>query len=237
MNFTVKFISPALLVESFRALRSRRYFVVYPLFFLIVLFGLFGVSRAARADLRDVPVYSLGSGQPFAIADFDGDKRPDFASIHGGQSDSSTDYWIQLQLTGSGEHSFRFDAPAGGLVIEARDVNGDHAVDLVLATAWFKNPVAILLNDGHGGFSRVEPASFPAIFDQCGLKWACSLHQESGAVGCPPQPRDGLCLRATRFSELRIQPDSIPDSRNSFLAHSFLIAHAGRAPPAADLHD
>ena len=234
--FTFKFIFAALPVESFRALRSWRYFVVYPLFFLIVLLQLFGVSRAARADLRDGPVSSLGSGQPFVIADFDGDKRPDFASIHGGQSDSSTDYWIQVQLTGSGEHSFRFDAPAGGLLIEARDVNGDHAVDLVLATAWFKKPVAILLNDGHGSFSRVEPSAFLEIFNQPGTTWGVSFYDESGAVGCPPQPSEGRCFTAKDLSQLlralRVQYRSAV-----FVADSCLSPHAGRAPPAAALHD
>ena len=33
-------------------------------------------------------------------------------------------------------HLFATYFPSGGLLIEARDVNGDHSVDLILSTAW-----------------------------------------------------------------------------------------------------
>src|SRR5271170_3994083 len=64
-----------------------------------------------------------------------------------------TNYSVQLHLSSVGQHSIQLVAPAGGLQIEARDVNGDDAIDLVLTTAWLKQPVAIFLNDGHGSFS------------------------------------------------------------------------------------
>jgi hypothetical protein len=98
----------------------------------------------------------------FAVADFDGDLRPDLAHIQIGRSDAAlTDYWVQLQLSGAGQQSILVVAPSGGLQISVRDVNGDDAPDLVLTTSWLKTPVAILLNDGRGGFSRKEPSAFP----------------------------------------------------------------------------
>jgi len=38
--------------------------------------------------------------------------------------------------------------------IEARDVNGDYPADLIGSTAWHRQPVTMLLNDGHGSFSK-----------------------------------------------------------------------------------
>src|ERR1035437_2390402 len=128
---------------------------------LLVLFGFAGRGTAEAADIQSGPVTSIGPGPQFAIADFDGDLRPDLARIQPRPNSSgATNYWIQIQLSAVGRQSIRLVAPAGGLEIEARDVNGDHAVDLVLTTAWFNQPVAVLLNDRHGGFSRVEPTAF-----------------------------------------------------------------------------
>jgi len=104
-------------------------------------------------------------GVPFAIADFDGDQRPDVARVHAGPSNSyQTEYWIQLQLTRTGSQVIGIVAPFGGLRVAASDVNGDHAVDLVLSTAWLGRPVAILLNDGHGRFTPEKPSAFPGAF-------------------------------------------------------------------------
>jgi hypothetical protein len=124
--------------------------------FLILLAAV--VSCGAQgADSKTNPVSRLGPGMPFAIADLDGDLRPDLANIQTGRSDvSQTDYWIQLQLSAAQRQTILVVAPTGGLQIVARDVNGDHALDLVLTTAWLKEPVAILLNDGHGVFPRAR---------------------------------------------------------------------------------
>src|SRR6202043_727763 len=107
-------------------------------------------------DVPSVRAASPGSDLSFSIGDFDGDSNPDLASVQAGQSDlTRTDYWVQLQLSVRGRQSFQIVAPIGGLQIVSRDVNGDHALDLVLTTTWLRRPVAILLNDGHGNFSRV----------------------------------------------------------------------------------
>ena len=134
---------------------------------LLLFLGLVGGRAAANTDVQKGPVSSVGPGLSFAIADFDGDLRPDVVSVHTGRSDfSRSDYWIQLQLTTAGHQSIQVVASIGGLQIAARDVNGDHAIDLVLTTALLRQPVAILLNDGHGNFTRVAPTAFPGAFTE-----------------------------------------------------------------------
>src|SRR5579862_2022033 len=155
-----KFGPVTMLSDSFAA---RRYLIRSLILF--VFLGLFGGNAAANTGVQKSPVSSVGLGQPFAIADFDGDLGPDLASVQTGRSDfSHTDYWIQLHLTTTGHQSIQVVAGIGGLQIAARDVNGDHAVDLVLTSALLRQPVAIFLNDGHGNFTRVAPTTFPGAF-------------------------------------------------------------------------
>jgi hypothetical protein len=122
-------------------------------------------------------------------------------------------------------------APAGGLLIEARDVNGDHAVDLILSTS-LKQPVAIFLNDGHGSFSRVAPSVFPGAFSDPPTNWASASDQGAEAVGVPPQSRPGILQAAKLLANIRPRADSISRAGPGFAIDFFLVSHAGRAPPA-----
>ena len=202
--------------------------------FLCLLFLAGLVARAAvGADVQSEPVSSVGPGVPCAVADFDGDLRPDLAGVQIGRSDvSRTDYWIQLQLSAAGRQTILVVAPAGGLQIAARDVNGDHAVDLVLTTAWLSEPVAIFLNDGHGSFSRVDPTDFPGAFRESKTSWGSSTHQEPDAFGVPPQSRAGIYSASARRPHVGSHVTVIPRPRVGHPLSSSLDCHAGRAPPS-----
>jgi hypothetical protein len=144
---------------------------------LPVLAAALSAPLAARADgprARTEPQANVarlsnlaGPGTDVAFADFDGDMRPDSARVQRGlASTGGESYAIDFRFSASdAPASMSVVAPRGGLRIEARDVNGDNAVDLVLTTAWFGQPVAILLNDGHGNFSATAPAAYPRAFD------------------------------------------------------------------------
>ena len=198
---------------------------------LLFLFG-FASASAANEQTRSAAAAPASSGQQLAISDFDGDLNPDLASVQAGLTTSgSTDYWIQLQLSAAGRQSIRLVAPAGGLLIEARDVNGDHAVDLILTTS-FREPVAVFLNDGHGSFSRVAPSVFPGVFSNPRTNWASALDQGAEAVGVPPQSRPGILQAAKLLTNIRPRADSIFRAGAGFAVDFFLVSHAGRAPPA-----
>ena len=222
-----KFVRRTSAAENRHALRNLFLWIS-----LLVLFGFAGSGLAEAADVQSAPTASVGPGTSFAIADFDGDQRPDLASVDASRiGSSSTDYWVQFQLTASGRQAMQLFAPPGGLTIEARDVNGDHAVDLVLTTAWFKQPVAVLLNDGHGRFTRAEPSEFPGAFRHSNRNWGSSSDQAQDVIGIPPQPRSGIWSDATNLPDVRGPTDSLPAPSSGFLFDTFLIAYAGRAPP------
>jgi hypothetical protein len=198
----------------------------------LLFFGCLMGGAGRCAEVPSAPADSVGPSLSFSIADFDGDLKPDLASVQAGRTDvSRTDYWIQLQLSEAGRQTFQIAAPMGGLQIAARDVNGDHALDLVLTTTWLGQPVAILLNDGHGSFSRVDPTAFPEAFSESKTSWGSVADQATDAVGIPPQSRGELCLEAKNYLHVRSQDGFIVFSDLRPGISPFLISHLGRAPP------
>lgn len=214
-------------------LQSRGWF---PWISLLLLFGLAGSGAAAKtAEIQSGAVSALGPGPQFAIADFDGDLRPDLVSIQAGANISGsggTNYWIQLQLTSAGRQFIQLVAPPGGLLIEARDVNGDHTVDLVLATAWLRQPVAIFLNDGHGVFSRAEATAFPGAFSNSTTNWRSGANLSTETVGVPPQSGTGFCTEERNYLCGVSTEVLFLSSTAGFPASPFLISQPGRAPPS-----
>ena len=197
------------------------------LFFANLLGGV-----ATAADIPNAPTVSFGTNLSFSIADFDGDLRPDLASIQAGRSDfSRTDYWVQLQLSAAARQSFRIVAPMGGLEIASRDVNGDHALDLVLTTTWLSQPVAILLNDGHGSFRRVDPDAFPDAFTESKISWASTTEHPTDVVGIPPRSREDISSTTEFFLHLRSQSGFVALSESRLALAPFLLSHSARAPP------
>jgi hypothetical protein len=193
--------------------------------------GLVG-GAAAGADVSSAHTTSSAPGLSFSIADFDGDLKPDLADVQAGQTDvSGTNYQIQLQLSATGRQTFRIVAPMGGLRIFASDVNGDNALDLVLTTKWLRQPVAILLNDGHGKFLPVEPDAFPEAFDQSTTSWGSIRDHEIDVVCVPPQSREDICSQNTPFLHHQSYSRCAATPNSRFGIAVFLISHFGRAPP------
>jgi hypothetical protein len=221
---------------TFAFLRRRREIIATAGFVCryLCLFFLAGLAAvmAAGADVRSTPLSSVGPGLPFTVADFDGDLRPDLAAVQIGRSGvSGTDYQIQLQLSAAGRQTILLVAPAGGLQIAARDVNGDHALDLVVSAAWLNEPVAIFLNDGHGSFSRVDPGEYPAAFQGPKTSWGSSTELGPDVVGIPPQSRTVVCRATARLPHAGSHVTIIPLSQIEHHLNASLGSPGDRAPP------
>jgi len=217
-------------------LRNRRLprgqFLAAALCVLFLLGSLAG--GAAGADLRNRSAATVRPGLAFAVADFDGDSRPDFANVQVGQSDlANTEYWIQFQLSSAGHQSIRVLAPAGGLRLTARDVNGDNWIDLIVTTAWLNQPVAVYINDGHGRFTHAEPADFSAALRECETGWSPLFSESSDAIGAPPRSPSVISLQWNGSSYPRTNAGSVLVSDSDSLSAALLNLQPGRAPPAS----
>jgi hypothetical protein len=191
-------------------------------------------GAAPRTDAQITTLISDGSNLRFVYSDFDGDLRPDLAVVQSGRSDLSfTDYWVQFQLTTARPQAIRVVAPTGGLQIATWDVNGDHVPDLVLTTTWDNHAVAVLLNEGHGSFSRLDPSAYPAAFRASKASWSYSAHLDQVLVGF-------LSLSRTGASPMGARPPYYLDSSvraarrsdHGSLLNPELVSHLGRSPPS-----
>jgi hypothetical protein len=200
--------------------------------FLLVLFGSLFVNSVARTE--NSPATRPSFGPTFAIADFDGDLRPDFATIQwGSNSSSQTDYWIQLQFSTGESRSIRVVGPMGGLRIAARDVNQDHLPDLVVSSAGQEKPLAIFLNDGRGVFYKVDPSAFPKAADRSETVLDSTLPQLTETLAAPPRPLTGRFLQARYLPDFRDAAGGAPRMNSRSVLSPCLVSFPGRAPPKA----
>jgi len=201
---------------------------------LCFVLGVAGWANAASTSTQQSPGPSPALNTYFAIADFDGDQKPDLATVEvqKGSSSGVMQYSIRFQMSAGTSQVFGVIAPAGGLQIVARDVNGDDALDVLVSTVWQHKQVAVLLNDGHGKFTLADPAAFPAAFWGTGDGWNSVTVPicDSPALVRMEYPPSGLG-RECRFDGLQGQFQNARPSVFKCTAQLFLFSALGRAPP------
>jgi hypothetical protein len=146
---------------------ARRFPLACPALCLALLGATTASSAASRLGRTGEPQLHTGlsfSDAQFAIGDFDGDNKPDLATVQvDPDSRQLTRYSIQLQLTLGTKTPIALTAPFGGLLLSVKDVNGDSTLDLVVRTALDARLVAVLVNDGYGNFTVAAEGSFPEL--------------------------------------------------------------------------
>jgi hypothetical protein len=198
---------------------------------LLVLVGSFFGSIPAQASNVSLPV--SGPRLPFAIDDFDGDHRPDLASVQPVSNNSSgTVYRVQFQLSAVGQQSIHLMGPSGGLRIASRDVNGDDIPDLIVSSAWREEPLAVLVNDGRGAFSLGDPSSFPTSSGGSGKTLTATLPPQTDTVATPSKVPAGDFSGWKYLLHPSPATGSIPRANFATLRSLLLESLLGRAPPA-----
>jgi hypothetical protein len=208
--------------------------------FALVCLLCLGVGFSLHHPNRVVQRTSAGLMQPrpagpqFVIADLDGDRKPDVASVETASARSAnTNYSIRLQFGAGAVSAIGVSAPIGGLQVAARDVNGVDSIDLILTSNLDASFVEVLLNDGHGNFSVADPGAYrevenesnvflnaPArpVIDQTTL---ASLRSSFGEEGAP------LC-----DCHAVLPVDSLALAKDQTARQRFAHTRLGRSPPA-----
>ena len=197
---------------------------------LLVLVGSFFGSIPAQASNVSLPV--SGPRLPFAIDDFDGDHRPDFASVQPISNGSSgTIYRVEFQLSATGQQSIHLVGPSGGLRIATRDVNGDDIPDVIVSSAWREETVAVLVSDGRGAFSLADPASFPRASGGSGKTLNAALPPQTDTVATATKLPVGDFSGSKYLLHSSPATGSIPRANFATLRSLLLESLLGRAPP------
>jgi hypothetical protein len=225
---------PLQIHKSRGALRSTvRAFLIYSA--VVCTAGGLGVaSTSAPRPMNTAP----GINANFAIADFDGDRNPDLATVEVEKAGpwSTTQYSIRFELTAGRRQVFGLTAPAGGLQIVARDVNGDNALDVLVSTTWQHTQVAVLLNDGHGKFSLADPAAFPTAFRETETVWNCEALAPGDLTALVRSAyRGGGIASADNFEKHSRQVGRARSLDVPVSSQRFLFQMLGRAPPSVVL--
>jgi hypothetical protein len=205
--------------------------------FFLLLFGILaytGISRAA--EKFPPPNIPTGPGVRSALDDLDGDFRPDQIAVQTGASGfSGTEYWIELRLSTIGHQRIPVFSLPGGLQVVARDVNGNGSLDLVLTTTSLRLPVAVLLNDGHGQFTRVDPDAFPKAFQDAGTSWQSHDRALDDCFGLLRSWRSLIVPSAGTSPVVPSLAGRISPSNHLIAASLKAMPDSGRAPPAVIL--
>jgi hypothetical protein len=174
----------------------------------------------------------------FIIADFDGDGRPDSASVQTVQtSPSGSQYLINFKLSSGLHRSVPVTADVGGLGLRSIDVNDDKYPDVVVTSFWTGQPVTVFLNDRHGVFAQFEPSSFPEAF--------VSAENSLGSKTDAPNDLTAALLSHwfPEWYEERAGTPSLPGVVGFVVTDSlYIVAESvgdsffGRAPPSEVLH-
>jgi hypothetical protein len=215
---------------------TRRVILVSLLLCLGLLGGAAESSAASDLDFLSAPQSSAGSGLAtphFAIGDFDGDQKPDLATVQVDPfGQRATGYSIHLQLSLGARPAIRLTAPLGGLLLSAEDVNGDSTLDLVVTAALDHHVVAVLVNDGHGNFTLAEEGAFPELSAESG----CHLDAPCAPSSGPSSLLQSRCPFGDEGEDAAAFDSPAPTERFCFVEQQDsprwrVGAASGRSPP------
>jgi hypothetical protein len=196
------------------------------------------LGRNAAQAAQGTSGRTNGFSAQFAIADFDGDRNPDVATVQVVREAAMDSFYsIRLQLSAGEESAIGIAGPQGGLELVARDVNGDDAIDLIVTTAMDSHFVAVLINDGHGKFTLAKPGAFPSIESDEGVRLVAA-HGPAEECAALQFTRSTFGIEALRDAGTGLEPKSkfpLVGDCNANLPRVWR-GKSGRSPPFSVFH-
>ena len=186
------------------------------------------------------PALSLGNplwGNTWTVGDFDGDGQPDLVTTRpDGYGSRGFRNRVELHLSSRTGASLSFPVYGRdfGISVTARDVDGDHDLDLVITSVGSHQPVGVWINNGSGNFEEGAAEAYPAsiwLDSGPGIYVASTVHPD--LIYTLEQRRTAFGLPATVLTE-QTQPDEPGFAPVCFpVCPSGFFQAAPRAPPLA----
>jgi len=199
----------------------------------LVFASIVAVGLEKVAPARNAPPHEAGIVPEFDIEDFDGDSRPDIATVVEGRSGAAGNHYrIKFQLSSGGSQNIDLTAPVGGLDLSSRDVNGDDYLDVVVTTARTNRPVAVLLNNGAGTFTASDPSAFPGAFRKSNKFWSGRTEElREGSPAFFSRIYSSDLDRSNGTFLLPVEVGVFTKRFNHLETRDAEVSHLGRAPP------
>jgi hypothetical protein len=177
----------------------------------------------------------------WAVADFDGDSRPDMAITKMEVQGGGYVYWLELDLSTSHAGDSTPRAPAFpfiassmfGLHLTPRDVDGDQDLDIVVTIGFARQPVAVWINDGQGGFEEGDLAAYPALSYHEEVSFSPQSPPETTLVLYDQSRRSWFGLTVSGWLQRLVPSDRGPVPQFGFLISRVPTdRRSARAPPS-----
>jgi hypothetical protein len=202
---------------------------------ILLACGLAGSMAAGNPELA-LPALPWLTGASWVIADFDGDGHPDVltsAPESGGQNSGRNLVELRLGSGATVHSSFQVPGAVCGLNVFARDLDGDHDLDLVITEGFSNLPVGVWINDGEGVFTQGDAAAYPPSIWNPSDPVLARLPSSYANICAVRESRRADALPVTGASApLRSSPDRTSPRPNGHLPFFTARQLSSRAPPA-----
>lgn len=131
---------------------------------LRLIFIAFATLACAASAASGFTGSSLPFNNSLLAGDLNGDRQSDLIRLRlENETATTVTYSVRVKLAGSqAEIASQLVVDRWGVEVIPRDVDGDHDLDLVVASLITHEPLKILLNDGHGRFADAKVSDFVA---------------------------------------------------------------------------
>jgi hypothetical protein len=212
--------------------------------FLIFAVALATTCLAATGPILSAPPLSPRSLEHvgWAVADFDGDSLPDVAVAKMEAQGAGYVYWLELDLSAGRATDSAQQRPGlsvtpssiFGLHLTPRDVDGDHDLDIVVTIGFTRQPVAVWINNGQGGFEEGDLDAYPALTCREDFSLSPQVLPETVRVLYDQSRRSRFGLAGSGLLSPLVHSDRGPISRPGLLiSRRPTDRPSGRAPPSS----
>src|SRR5262245_7065749 len=109
------------------------------------------LAKINRAAAFAGPLARL-HGPTLALADLDGDDKPDGAILESDASSGQGNFEVELHFTRHRNTDIKFQSPEPAIMVKALDIDHDGDIDLIMEQSLTHKQLQVWINDGHGNF-------------------------------------------------------------------------------------